>query len=625
MKNGIGTAIVVICLLLQASLLHAFRFTTSGPDREDALEKAVLYLTGASDMESLSEEEADRWWRLSESPLPLNLAGRGRLEASGLLSAYQIASLLDYRSHSGDILSIAELSAVDGFGRETAEALSMFVTLESAALPGRSSDYRPSPRGSMSAGGGDKFQLDSDGKMMENTYSWYGRFRSYADGRYDAGVAFKRYYADAGPLPSSYSGYAAAYGRRHLEKVVLGDFALRFGQGLALWTGFSVSGFSGPMSFWKRPSGISPSGSWSSSSNVRGIAVSVSCGSHAGISVFTAFPGFRNWCESGGPLSFNVMPGVNAAWYSRHGQVSVTYFAEIGSRIDKKRGSPLIMLGDRWNIPLSKVSADARFCIRGVEMYGEAALDVCSLKPAVAGGIMTGIADNWKAALSGRFVPDGYDLELCSPVRAYSGKKGETGAAAGLFFGDAGLTVDWSVQPGQGRRQANAAFTWPVRLSGTLALALKVRERWRSYGVENRTDVRADLKWSPGRWLTALRGMTAVYGKVSWLGYVEQGYEGRIGAVFLRGTLFHADSWDGRLYCYERDAPGGFNVPAYYGRGYAVSVYARLKTASWHDRRRSSFKAYFRAGYSAVPWKSPGLESPRPSRLELKAQVVYDF
>ena len=222
MKNGIGTAIVVICLLLQASLLHAFRFTTSGPDREDTLEKAVLYLTGASDMESLSEEEADRWWRLSESPLPLNLAGRGRLEASGLLSAYQIASLLDYRSHSGDILSIAELSAVDGFGRETAEALSMFVTLESAALPGRSSDYRPSPRGSMSAGGGDKLQLDSDGKMMENTYSWYGRFRSYADGRYDAGVAFKRYYADAGPLPSSYSGYAAAYGRRHLEKVVLG-------------------------------------------------------------------------------------------------------------------------------------------------------------------------------------------------------------------------------------------------------------------------------------------------------------------------------------------------------------------------------------------------------------------
>ena len=43
--------------------------------------------------------------------------------------------------------------------------------------------------------------------------------------------------------------------------------------------------------------------------------------------------------------------------------------------------------------------------------------------------------------------------------------------------------------------------------------------------------------------------------------------------------------WSARIYCYERDAPGTFSVPAYNGRGVAVSAVGscklRLGRPSW--------------------------------------------
>ena len=45
----------------------------------------------------------------------------------------------------------------------------------------------------------------------------------------------------------------------------------------------------------------------------------------------------------------------------------------------------------------------------------------------------------------------------------------------------------------------------------------------------------------------------------------------------MRATVFGIDSWADRIYVYERDVPGSFSVPAYYGRGYALSLYAGWK------------------------------------------------
>lgn len=68
--------------------------------------EAAAYLSGVSELEQIPEEEMEKWWDLAEHPVPINLVGRNVLEASGLMSMYQIVSLLDYRARSGDVLSI---------------------------------------------------------------------------------------------------------------------------------------------------------------------------------------------------------------------------------------------------------------------------------------------------------------------------------------------------------------------------------------------------------------------------------------------------------------------------------------------------------------------------------------
>ena len=77
---------------------------------------AILYLCGAESEEELDEQEVERFSGFLSRPLEINIASRSRLLSSGLMSQYQVASLCDYRSRSGDILSVAELALVDGFG-----------------------------------------------------------------------------------------------------------------------------------------------------------------------------------------------------------------------------------------------------------------------------------------------------------------------------------------------------------------------------------------------------------------------------------------------------------------------------------------------------------------------------
>ena len=96
----------------------------SGPD----FETAVLYLSGASTMEELDESVLDRYRTLEAHPLELNLSSRSKMLASGLMSAFQVASLIDTRERSGDILSYTELALIDGFGQQYAEALKPFLS-----------------------------------------------------------------------------------------------------------------------------------------------------------------------------------------------------------------------------------------------------------------------------------------------------------------------------------------------------------------------------------------------------------------------------------------------------------------------------------------------------------------
>ena len=350
------------------------------------------------------------------------------------------------------------------------------------------------------------------------------------------------------------------------------------------------------------------------------------------LSAFSSFPGFRRWMEDGVALVPDMLHGANLSWYSRHGQVSATAYGLFGRVCDhEEKQMPIV--GKSWCIPFSKVSADARFCIHGVELFGETAFDICSLKPSASAGFVAPAGEQWKMALSGRYISAGYGLAWCAPVRAWSGNKGEAGASAGLSYSDKSLTADWARQAETARQQVKVLIMCPLRISSDVSALMKFQGRWRNYGTAFRTDVRADIMWGYGAWQTNWRTEVLYARSIAGLIYAEEGFLGRVGAFFLRGTIFIADSWDDRIYVYERDAPGSFNVPAYYGRGYALSAVARARfrfggsygKAMTAHRKASTLKTYLRAGFTDTPWLSPGQKKLRPAKAELKVQLMYDF
>ena len=95
-------------------------------------------------------------------------------------------------------------------------------------------------------------------------------------------------------------------------------------------------------------------------------------------------------------------------------------------------------------------------------------------------------------------------------------------------------------------------------------------------------------------------------------GYVETGWKtpsdtARVQvSAFLRATFFRVDNWDDRIYCYERDLPGSFSVPALYGRGHSVSAIIGVKTRRHSLHLKASLLRNASAG--------------RPSSSEIKIQ-----
>ena len=251
-------------------------------------------------------------------------------------------------------------------------------------------------------------------------------------------------------------------------------------------------------------------------------------------------------------------------------------------------------------------------------MTGEVAWDIGSGRIAACLGSDIPIRGYWRTALSLRYIPDGYDLSYSSPVRTFSGKYGESGITAGLFFRQSLLTADFSLKSCDPEmRQLRLLFCSPFRISEAFEISCRATARLRSFEKGIRTGMRTDLKFSVGGWNTVVRYEVLKFKGLSHLAYIEEGFVHGSGAVYCRGTFFFVDNWDDRIYAYERDAPGAFNVPAYYGRGYSISAVARQKIRFG----RMSVKLYWRTGFYAPVWGSAGGET----RLENRFQMTLDF
>lgn len=505
MMHGLITA--VACLILQST--------------------ASVFLSGGLCPEDMDEETTERLNYLANHPIGINYASKSRLKECGLFSAFQIASLLEYRERSGDILSFGELSRLDGWNAEFVEALREYIDLAGAGAVGESSARK-------------SFHGDATGRYGSGSYltkvsmEWNDRWAVF--------VSSKK------SLPLNLS--ASYYGRGPLSKVVVGNYNARFAQGLAMWSGFRMSGLPTVEALSRRESGISASHSTSSACN--GVAAEFGWGK------WTLSAG-TNLQQAKNVLRLSAFSNLNYLW--RKGQCGITAIV----------GAGMQTVSANWRVRLGKT-----------DFYGEAAWEFAGRAPAAMVGIR--MDPGWKIAwgLTARYYSPKFEGRWSGAPGSFSKNSDEAGLAAVLRYHWINVSADSAYRPEKRFWQTKAIVNLSPEIQAggvVLSPVLKYSLRWKAGELSEsaaaaalKHELRAELKAGIGPWAAGLRGDLTHCLDFAWLALAEAGYKKENCAFFLHAEYFDVRNWDDRIYVYQRDVPGSFNVPARNGRGLSFSL-----------------------------------------------------
>ena len=578
------------------------------PDME-----SLMAVSGAESPEEMDAGEVERLLHYVERPLRVNDASVEQLVSSGLMSMYQAVSLVDYRERHGAPATLTELSAVDGFTHEHVRRISYFITLETGRHPGTG----PYARYDMAIRTGCSNTGD------RNAFSYGVKAKVEVGDRISVSAS-----ASSSAVPSvtfldKYSGSISYEFASIPLRLLAGDFKARFGQGLALWNGMSMSGIPSPSACMRTPYGLSDVYSFTGGTSLTGIAADLGLNRFK-LTAFLASPGIKYGYSS-------MMPAVNLAWRSRNVQIGVTHYCE--TRYSSKRNS--------FMVDEMKTSADMVACVRGTDVFMEIAYDWKNVAVACIAGTSFKVGEGIRLASMLRYYPALFDSRWSGAIRSGTKCSNEYAAAVSCSMNRGGwVKIAGAEGFGTNIRRHSASFSadaayypvaksasvlgksiqvkvladWSVMLSESLRLKLRFSERFRTWGHPFRTDARADLSWLSSRFTFNSRLNVLCCEKTGIAAYVEGGYKVKDISVFLRHGYFKIDDWDDRIYVYERDAPGSFNVPALYGRGIWVSLYAMCKTC-----RKG--RLYVRCSYTGYPF----MQKKKPGRAELKLQYVMSF
>ena len=592
-------------------------------DGADSFRDAVLLLSGASSMEELSAEELERYEDLRRKPLDLNRCSRSRLLACGLFTPFQVASILEQRRQSGEILSLTELTLIEGFTSRKVDALRHFIVIRAEDGPIGAKKLRPEldlelrgavsvpvpdsrskDRGEQRTGYGSKLHL-SLGQRAE--LSIVGR-KSYDSGRF-------------GPVSAS----AVYYGRRYLGKVVLGAFNARFGEGLTQWSGFSLSSLSSVASFRKSGSGLSPSASFSpgmtgmaADFNLRRFTLSTAIGcapeALAKLSLFTKASGSTN------PGS--TAPGIAAladlSWTGRLIHAGVTATCEAAG-VHFLGSLPNLSLFGETSLTYKGAFSAIAGTVWTPEYARKFALQLRWFDPSIKGknsGAAFGFElPDWCFTLDARYRADTrkqkyrgflrYSKEIILPARPRTPSSVPPPEVNLPDISSHPVTEQPATVP-----EASAGSASVIVPARSLIVSARLAANYAPGEAHpTRVELRSELAFTSGAWKFSTR-LDGIYcASFAFHAFLEAGYLTPKLSSYLRLGGFLIDNWDDRIWVYERDAPGSFTVPAYYGRGVHCSLYCAWKPSRHHSLYlRTSLVSY------------PGNPTPKNGKFEFKLQ-----
>ena len=290
--------------------------TLSTEALNNLLIEQVERLAEDSDDDMDYEDLLENYIFLSENPVNLNSEEAMRLVELHLLSVFQYEELQKYRRFYGDFMFLDELEMVEGLDEQTVAIIKPVVciekdqskdkvTLNKMARYGkhqlvgryeqvleRQQGYLPIDDSALLAKPNSRYLGSPQKLQLRYTYNYRNKIRAGFTLEKDAGEMFftDKVSDTIQKLLGSQYHRGFDFAGFHLyakdlgivKAAVLGDYQLAYGQGLTLWSGMSFGKAGAGSSVMKQGRGISPKGSASEYSFMRGAAVTLGGGPFSG-------------------------------------------------------------------------------------------------------------------------------------------------------------------------------------------------------------------------------------------------------------------------------------------------------------------------------------------------------
>jgi len=536
-------------------------------------------------------EELVRYYEgLMLSPLNVNAATRAQLEETGLLTLFQVESLIAWRERYGAVRSVTEMGLVEGFTAEDAAMLRAFFAFGEPA-PDRAAKqtYTAKFRKKWQQPG---FSVTTKG--VYETPEW------------SAGAAIdndpKERFPDFWSVSARYKGFYA------------GDFTARFGQGLVLWKAFSLSAFGTPSSVSRRGGGLREYRGTDESDFFRGLGWThtwknltvTAFGSYNAVDARIVDGRYTSIATDGLHATeaekakrhamHEWVAGANVSWQKGRWHVGVT---AVGYGYDKPNGRRVQDYNryQQYDGAWGNLGLDGYGSLGSLRLFGEVAVDA-HLAPAALAGAVWSPSYNFETSLTARCYAPAYIATHAGAYSSISSVSNLIGATYALQW----IQGRWTLR----LNSDYAYYPWKRYRAEAGTSSVKARlQVLRTFG--GGAEAEAQLAWSSrlkvrvratvplgGHWTLAARA-DANRGGIG--GYLDARWApNRRWDLSARVTAWNTVDWDSRLSFYERGVPQSFAVENYAGKGigaYLTVKYAPMRNVEMWLKLQQGYVAYF--------------------------------
>ncbi|RZM21545.1 MAG: helix-hairpin-helix domain-containing protein, partial [Pedobacter sp.] len=626
---------------------------------------------------------------LRRHPIDLNNTHPAELKKLVFLSALQISNFFAHLNSNGKLLDVLELQGIDGFDPETITRIIPFVRIGQ-----RSKLADATVKGLIKKGNNDL--ILRYGQIMQTQKGFKDLPGSrYLGSREKLLLRYRYNYGDAVSISlvaekdAGEQLWHGATGLDHLsgniafyklskivDKVVIGDYALQFGQGLTLWSGFAFGKGPDVTSVASKDIGLRSYSSSNEASFLRGIAATFNLGKHVHVTPFASFrkldASLKFTAESGATLQNINISGLHRTLTELKNQKSLeqqvygsalryissnlhiglvgyqtTYHHEFitGTELYNKYafiGKKLFNTGAHYNYTLGNVY-----------LYGEAAH---SLKGgwAIVNGAMTSLSPRVSAVLLYRNYDRDYHSFLSNGVGEGTEISNEKGWYAGInyspdkrwmlsVYGDY-FRFPWLRYrvdaPSSGYEAlGQAAYTPKKTFKLVMRYRREVKQQNPDAGAESESvlvwvykqNFRIEANWKLNRKLSFQQRAELVnYQKDKaadeWGYLIYQDINYHPLSANLSGNMrlayFHTPSYNSRIYAYEDDVLYGSGFGGYNGKGIRTFLNLRYTLL----RQMDLWTRYALYLYKDRTIIGSGLDEITGSKKsDFKLQIRYQF